>query len=265
MNKDNNEFFELEKILNEIDFSKHSNKESVFENTVKKINEYKERNNMKNNRIKSLSAVAASLAVVCLISIPLAQTSFAKDLFGKIIKSISLGHVTVMQMEPAPEEKAVNPDNQKLGVYRGKDGSYIRVGTSDDLKDLVLKVTNIDEICKYASFKVILPGYLPKGYKFDRAELYKDENGNVSGKYVSLYFNNAKTGKSIYMQQRIADKETGYTASTDGNIEKIKINSADAVLSDNTCIEWEADNTIYVISSKDIGKDELIKTAESIK
>lgn len=43
------------------------------------------------------------------------------------------------------------------------------------------------------------------------------------------------------------------------------INSVDAILSDNTNIDWEADGTIYFLVGKNIGKDEAIKVAESIK
>ena len=39
----------------------------------------------------------------------------------------------------------------------------------------------------------------------------------------------------------------------------------DAILSNGRNIDWEADNTIYFVAGKNIGKDEAIKVAESIK
>lgn len=71
------------------------------------------------------------------------------------------------------------------------------------------------------------------------------------------------------MQQRFACEETRFVANG-SNIEKIKINEADAIMSDGVrsnskSIDWEANGVIYCISSKGITRDELIKFAESIK
>lgn len=71
------------------------------------------------------------------------------------------------------------------------------------------------------------------------------------------------------MQQRFACEETRFV-SNGSNIEKIKINEADAILSDGVRynskdIDWESNGVIYGITSKGIVRDELIKLAESIK
>lgn len=127
-------------------------------------------------------------------------------------------------------------------------------------------VKDANSLNKYTCFNVILPSYLPKDYKFDRAELSKDEKGNVSNKCINLYFTNSKTGKYIYMQQRIASEEMKYVTGTDGKIEKVKVNGVDAVISDNRYIDWEANKVLYELSGRgQITKAELIKIAESIK
>jgi hypothetical protein len=132
-------------------------------------------------------------------------------------------------------------------------------------KERTLEVRNSGELNKYTCFKVTLPGYLPEGYKFDKAKLYKDEKGNVSPKYIDLYFLNEKTGKNIYLQQRFAEEETAFETGTEGTVEEVKVNGAAAVISDGRNMNWEAGNVLYILNGGDIGKSELMKIAESIK
>ncbi len=130
-----------------------------------------------------------------------------------------------------------------------------------------LVVRDSEKLNEYTCFKVILPGYLPAGYKFERAEFYKDNEGNVSRKkYVDLIFTNETTGKHIFMQQRFSDKETAYEFSTEDVIEKIKINGVDAVITGGSSMNWEYNEVLYNLSGKGaFDKRELIKLAESIK
>ncbi|MDP4147220.1 MAG: DUF4367 domain-containing protein, partial [Bacillota bacterium] len=143
------------------------------------------------------------------------------------------------------------------------DGNIV---TASQMKERVLVVKDANSLSKYTCFNVDMPSYLPKGYKFDRAELYKDKDGNISNKYINLYFINDKTGKYIYMQQRFADDSTKYELATDGKVEKVKINGVDAALSDGRSINWETKGVSYSLSGKgEISKNDLIKIAESIK
>lgn len=290
-NEEYNELLELGKALGGKDFSKNSNKEVVFNKTLKRINEHKGDSAMKkSNKFKKAAIAAASFVIVCGI---FSQTSFAKDLAEKVINKISLGHITVEQSE-RPSAMVI-PDNLKGKVF-DKNGNVLTVVTKDtekvytksgeqiadiangkivtvseakaeDEKDKENKlvVKDAGNLNKYTCFNVKLPSYLPKGYKFDRAEFYKDE-GSVNKKYIDLFFTNEKTGKYIYMQQRFADEETKYATGTDGKVEKVKINGVDAVISDNRSIDWEANGVLYGLSGRgEFGKDELMKIAESIK
>lgn len=292
------ELFELGKILADKDFSKGSNKKAVFDKTLVNINENKGEKMMRKLNIRKRSVVAASLLVVGIMSVFLIQPSFAHNLVGKIINTLSLGHVRIIQTEPSHQEnggKISVPDDLKgkifdkegnpIEVYSDKseqkryytadgeeiayvsDGEIITVSEKEKMAQehkLVVKEPN--ELEKYTCFKVILPSYLPEGYQFDRAEFYKDEKGVVSPKYMDLYFINESTGNSIYMQQRFADEETAFETGTEREIEQVMINDVDAVIIDARSMHWETNHVIYSLSGRgQITNSELIKIAESIQ
>lgn len=291
-----NDLLEIGNALSNKDFSKDSNKEAVYARTLKNINNHKGDINMKqSNRIKA--TIAASVASALVLGGSFSQTAFGKELVYKIIDTFSLDHIKVIQTETVKKESKPIPEHLKgkffdengkevtafdkdyKGKYYTADGKEIsgvsvmgsdmskaEIVTKEDRLDSILAVKDTSKLNDYTCFNVKLPSYLPEGYEFDRAEFYKDDNGKVEKtKYISLYFTN-KEGKELYMQQRFADKETAYETGTDGTVEKIKINGADAILSDNTELDFEANTTLYGISTKgNISKNELIKMAESIK
>lgn len=304
-----NEILKLGKELADKDFSKSSNKEAVFNKTLKNINQCKGENCMKDlNKIKKITAVAASFVIMCGV---FSQTSFAKGFAEKVTNKISLGHITVEQSERSSEmvvptnlkgkvfDKNKNPltvitkstgkiytesgeeiadivngkivtiSEKKAEEEKNKGNILIVKDSSKDsssLKKNILVVKDYSSLNKYNCFNVKLPSYLPKDYKFDRAEFYKGEDGIVSKKYINLYFTNSKTGNYIHMQQRFGDEETKYGIGTDGKIEKVKVNGKDAVLSDNRNMDWENNGVLYSLSGRGaFGKDELIKIAESVK
>ena len=288
-----NELLELGKILADKDFSKESNKEVAFKKSLENINQYKGENIIMKSKRNKLYKRLAGVGIACIVTIALSQTSFAQNFVEKIIKSISLEHVTVVEYEKGSEAEIKSmPVPEKLkGKLFDKDGNLIEIFTKemrkfytadgeeiDDFdmetgeiitvsqaKEKVLEVKDVNELNKYTCFNVILPSYLPEGYKFDRAEFFKGKTGIVKdSKYIYLKFINEETGKNIYMQQRFACEETGFSYN-DSNIEKIKINETDAILSDGKEINWEYNDVIYSLTGKKIGKNELIKIAESIK
>lgn len=290
------ELLELGKSLTNKDFSKNSNKKEVFDNTIKNINEYREEVIMKNSRkSKHFIGKVASFALICGLGFSIMQTSFAQEVVGKIVKTISLGHITVYEDEFVEMESYPIPDKLKGKIF-DKDGNPLEVFSRDMEKIYTadgIEISHIDgatgeiitvveeqkkrqeenlivedssKLNDYTCFNVILPTYLPEGYKFDRAEFYKDENGIVeNSKYIGLFFTNEETGKYIYMQQRLADEETAYATGGD-KIEKIEINGVDAVIYSDRNIDWEMRGIIYALSGRgEVTKDELIKIAESIK
>lgn len=287
------EFQELASQLKNVDFSKESNKNYVMNKILKNIDN-KGVNKM--NKIKRTGIIAASLLIVSTL---VSQTTFAQEAVEKILKTLSLGHVTMIEYDENEPEEAILPESVKgnvfdknknalekitkdifaEGIYT-KDGEKIakinpQKGTivtekqmeEDEKKerDNTLYVTDSSKLNEYTCFEVKLPTYLPDGYTFKNADFTKDEVGNVKdSKYASLHFENKTTGKEIYIQERFACDETK-TYEDAENIEKISINGVDGILSNGRNIDWEADNTIYYVGGKNIGKDEAIKIAESIK
>lgn len=295
--EDHKDLVEIFEIFESRDFSKQSNKEEVFNRTLKNINKHKGENTVKkSNKFKHPITKIASFALVGILSISLMQTSFAQDVVGKVLKTISLGHIVVFEDEfpeiesysvpdklkgrifdkdgnPIKEFSKTNPgnvytaDGEQISDVNFKTGEIITVAESEELmKEQTLIVKDPNELNNYTCFDVILPSYLPEGYKFEKAEFYKDEDGIVeNSKYISLYFSNEKIGKFIYMQQRFADEETGY-ATGGSKVEEIKINGVDAIFYSDKNIDWEANGVIYGLSGRgEISKNELIKIAESIK
>jgi hypothetical protein len=246
----------------------------------------------KSNKMK-FTAKIASLIGIGIISISLIQPAHARNLADKVIKTISLGHVSIIQTESPKIEKLSVPKELKGKIF-DKDGKPIEIFTKDFSgklytakgeeidsisnnkiitvaeqekieKDTMLIVKDPTKLNKYTCFNVILPSYLPKDYKFDKATFYKDAKGVNNSKSIDLCFTNSK-GKSIYMQQRFACEETKCEGGTDGKIEKIKINGVNAVISDNRSIDWEYKNVIYFLSGMgEISRNDLIKIAKSIK
>lgn len=138
----------------------------------------------------------------------------------------------------------------------------ITMGSSDEC--LVLKEEK--EVQGYLNFVPELPAYLPKDFSFYGAILYKNGDGMVSGDYVTVYYKNQMTGKWFAVMERILNKDTVFTASTDGMIEEAKINGHTAVLQDGKSLHWEVGSIAVGISGRDVlTKDELFKVAESIQ
>lgn len=289
-----NELLEIGKALTDNDFSKNSNKEEVYDKTLRSISRYKGEDIVK--KPKKLVTKVASIALVCILGFSIMQASFAQEFVGKVIKTISLGRITVteeefseIQVYPVPDklkgklfDKDGNPieefskantenpytaDGEKIADIDLETGEIITVAEAEEIrKEQTLIVKDPNELNDYTCFNVILPSYLPEGYKFDRAEFYKNENGVVENtKYIDLYFTNEKVEKYIFISQSPADEETAYSLSTDGKIEQVKINGIDAVMVDGRNIHWEANGALYMLSGKGIDKDQLIKIAESIK
>ncbi len=286
-----NELLEIGKALTDNDFSKNSNKEEVYDKTLKSISRYKGEDIVK--KPKKLVTKVASIALVCILGFSIMQTSFAQEFVGKVLKTISLGHITVFEVEPreiksfpVPEkfkgkifDKDGNPveelseelerlytvDGEEIATFDLENGEIKTVAELDRImEEETLIVKDTEKLNDYTCFNVILPSYLPEGYKFNRAGFFRDENGIVEdAKYIELYFTNDKTGEYIYMQQRFADEETAYATGA-AKVEEIKVNGVDAVLYGNN-LDWEYNDVIYMLNGRGITKDELIKIAESIK
>lgn len=120
---EHNELLELGKTLADKDFSENSNKQKVFIKTLKNINKYKGEGIVKKSKkAKSIVTKVASFALVCVLGFSLMQTSFAQGVVDKIVRTISLGHVTILQSEPSEIKSCPVPDELKGKIF-DKDGN----------------------------------------------------------------------------------------------------------------------------------------------
>lgn len=252
------QLLELATALHNKDFSINSDSNKVLLNVQKMINN-QEGNVMKNKkRFKTPAIVLSAALFMGLLSITIVAPSFAQNIVDKVLASFNLGHIEVSQMETPtslPPLSEVEQENNKIKITK--------VGEKETNDNLSL--VNFSDVAKYADFDVLLPTYLPEGYTFDRAELYKNGEKKISGKYVDLYFTNKETKGTIFMQQRLPDKETAFATSTDGKLEQLTINGVTAILMDDHKLDWETKTALYGLVSKDITKADLIRLAESIR
>lgn len=256
------ELFEIGQLLANQDYSKQGDKKAIYLALLNKADSEKEKRNMKTNKRiwKSFATAVASVALIGGISLPVIQPTFASEVMGKILHTISLGHITISQMEAPPENIAVSiPENRKDQIaVSSQDGPSHEVNT--------LIVQDSSQLDQYTMFNVLLPSYQPEGYTFDRAEFYKDEQGVVKdSKYITIYYKNQATGKEIFLQQRHADKETAYSGAFDAKIEATKVNDADAIMIGEHSVDWEANGVIYSLTAKELDREEVLKIAESIQ
>lgn len=88
--EENRELLELGQALSGKDFSKYSNRSAVLQ-----------ANTMKNKRGFKRPAIALSAVLAAgVLSIAIAQPSFAQDIVDKVLASFNLGHIEVAQTEP---------------------------------------------------------------------------------------------------------------------------------------------------------------------
>lgn len=290
---------ELAQKIGSEDFSKASHKEAVRKKVLNNIREKEGDRMKKSQRFKKPAVAVASIALGVAL---FAQTAIAQEFTQKIkeIFSIADGNINIIQEEPVERPDGVPvPESLKGQIFDSegnevkafkdslkeiytKSGEKIAYLTNDENNEMIivteaqeaarkaettLTLTDANQRNDYTAFDVKLPEYLPDGYKFDRIELYKDENGKVeNSKYIDIFYTNESTGNFIFMQQRLSDEETGFTTGTDGTVEKVKVNGAEALIMDDSSIDWEADGVLYHMTSRGaVGKDDLLKMAESIK
>ena len=291
------ELQKLTQIIENEDFSQVSHKEEVKRRVLQSIRE-KEENKMK--RISIFKKPAIAIASIAVATTLFAQTAVAKEIGYRVKEmfSIANGRINIAQEEVIERDNAV-PENLQGQIFDSKgnevtaftddlkeiytkDGEKIAYIGNDENNELILVteaqmeaekaettliVKNIEERNNYTCFEVKVPEYLPEGYQFDHLEFYKDEEGKVvESKYINLYYTNETTGDFIFMQQRFSDEETGYTTGTEGKVERVQINGAEALIMDEAIIDWEADGVLYSINSRGgFSQEELIKMAESMK
>lgn len=235
----------------------------------------------------------AVAAASCLLAVMLlAPTSFAGVWMRSAIQTITLGHNTFSQMEETPPEAVPFPaelkgklftkdgkpveewaghekpfytaDGEEIaGVANGKIITRKQMEEEESASE-VIRIADAADIPEYTVFQAALPAYVPEGFVFDRAEVYKKGD-----KYLEIYYLNPATGKTIHIQERHADEETAYAMSTEHKVEQVRVSGVDAVIIGGRTIDWEQDGVLYSIltgkSGVKLDNSQLIRMAESMK
>lgn len=276
--------------LNDVkmDFSMY-NEEVLTEEEVYKMSELK-RNN---KSIKKRIAVLGTAAVLVVAT----GVAASEGYIDKIIKTITIGHSTFVQMDPdapysLPEEligklfdkngnelTAVSDDN--LSNIYDKDGNLLsqeqlmklfnevlgdKVSLTEKNTPAEASWNTIDEAQGYVDFDIKYPEYLPEGFSFKRAYTYKGNDGSISGYYMNLEYKNSED-KEIHINERLLNDETAFEMSTDSKLEEMTINGRKTVIIDGKSANFETeDNVSVMIAAKgSVSREELLKMVESIK
>lgn len=244
------------------------------------------------NKLKIFGIMAASL--ICAGALTM-QTIFAQD----VVKSLSIkgltvyentmyetveGNIWTMDVPEAAKGKVfdvngnvvevINDDNVE-NLYN-KDGVHIWVeddGTilnyeemikksEEQMQDAILVITDLKELDKYIGFKTKVPEYIPEGFEFVKAEYENYEKMGMDKSYwYSLIYKNKESGKelAIHIDGLGGEAETAFN-----HIEMGKINGNDAIISDGE-VAWSDGENEYIVFMYDLGREEGIKIAESIK
>lgn len=251
----------------------------------------------KMGKLKRFGITAASL--VC-VSTLVMQTAFAQDIVNKIAKSLSIKGLTVYENNTQEDMWARDVPEAAKGKVFDNDGNIVDYINSYNLNDLynsegehvwvdhegtlltdeemdekirkneeenaddTLVITDLNELEKHINFKVRYPEYVPEGFEFMRAECDNHEkNGLDNSVWYDLEYENKQSDKKIYIQvTEIIDGEHGETFFD--NIEEGKVNGNDAIISDDS-ISWSCSDVKYTLFMYDLGKEEGMKIAESIK
>lgn len=155
----------------------------------------------------------------------------------------------------------VREDGASIKVSVAKEDDPIAEGTNDKC----YVVTDESLVGEKLNFTPAMASYLPEGYKFYGATLYKGNKGEISGDYLAVYYKNEQTGKQFSLHERIINDETAFESGTSGEIKEISIKGHKAVVMDKSSVNWEENgiSVSLIAGESGISEDELIKIAES--
>lgn len=181
-------------------------------------------------------------------------------------------------LEVLPNEGSIyNQEGQELVLsfssYQDENGETIEIlealtfeeSRRQEIDEMTV-LADIEAAKPYLAFDFSLPGYLPQGYAFDRIQLFNDENGKPveNCEYAYVYFSNGDPAEEIYLQLRLMNEKTAYTAGL-GDIEKIEINGHEGVIGEGH-VDAEIDGVMYMLMAgrSGINNGELLKMMESV-
>jgi hypothetical protein len=280
---------DLEELLNNTDFSQDSrNKEAIKERLLGKYT--KGEISMKRFKFKPRYAVAAAAVFAVGISIAACGEEIVR-----IAQQFTVGkHATfVAGDDTAGARSTVQVDiftDEEIATARSTgqtltremdDGSIIAVRFNDDVfsyekeidreKNTVTYFDTVDNVKPYLAFNPLIPVSMPDGFTLDRICLFNDENGSPlplgSNMYLEVYYTNADKTQQIYMQVRMMNEESGFTASAGPDMRYITINGNKGVVDGNN-VHIEIDGVMYMFlagRANGVTQNDVIKMAESLR
>jgi outer membrane lipoprotein-sorting protein len=119
----------------------------------------------------------------------------------------------------------------------------------------------LEEVREEVNFTVLTPAYLPEGYVFANATVFKyDDMESVSMRYK-------KDFEMLMISERVTNNEIPKPEI--GDMEKVSINGADGklitLLGNSKMLVWSIGNIELTMLSGTFSKEEMIKIAESVK
>lgn len=169
---------------------------------------------------------------------------FPKNLKGQIYDARG-NQIDEVSYKEAKNTGVFDKNGDKIHTIDEKNGTFVLEKDADKTIDEgTAKFNTLEEAQKYLTFTPKLPA----GCKLIEVELFKDENGLVD-ESDSIGFTLEKDGAKIYMQERVAKKENGYSTNAD-HAEYVYLNGVRAIMTDNKDIHWEADGLIISIGSR---------------
>lgn len=220
-------------------------KEEIWNRIIKKL-----RKKRRQELLKRLRPVFAACALITVISWMLIQyPSPAMALVSKIIKSIEVITGNTFKIH----SKVVYNDNEK-----GNDYSFGR--NIDDPR--------IGEAQKKMHFMVLIPQYVPDGFKLNNVDVLNKDNQK---EVISFLYVKSK-GESFEIMQENRPGDTDDTLNIqkydDTIIEHIKINGIQCTLvsygETQNKLLWSSNGIGYKVDGN-VSKEEIIKIAESMK
>lgn len=123
------------------------------------------------------------------------------------------------------------------------------------------KKMTLEEVRKEVNFTVLSPSYLPEGYAFDSATVFKYDTKEI----LSLTYQKGSENLMLSEKQR----DDANPPPDLGEVEKVSINDVDGKIitgfGESKMLTWNSGSIELTIMSRTLSKEEMIKVAGSMK
>jgi len=221
------------------------------------------KNTNKRNFRKPSFAIAACMAAIIAISVPV----FGQDVVN-YIRSVMLGdHVTFIVAEEMSEaeraERLVLIEEAQALIDEG----YVIVSEQDFAAIEWLSFTNAAEGKSHFITDVMLPTYAPEGFAFDHVfyfvETVEELQQYGANMFMGVIFTDGTN--EVSMQIRYMTEDTGFVTGGTEDLRTIDINGHEAVVDVNALNVLIGDVMYMFFSQGNVDEDALIRMAESLQ